>query len=55
MVEKDAFPDFCAGMDIGLKYLGGPALQIKGYVALSGVPKPMRKPVRLDRGVALEE
>jgi hypothetical protein len=42
-------------MDVRLKNLRGPALQVKRDVTISRSPMPMRKPVSLDCSVALEE
>lgn len=54
MIEEDAFAENRCRVDVGLVYVGGPALQIEREVGAALGPEPMREPVRLYRVKPLE-
>ena len=54
VIQEDALAKPGSGMDVGLEHVGGPALQVKGEVALAIAPQPMGQSMGLHRVEALE-
>ncbi len=54
MIEENAASDFRGGIDVGLEFSGGAALDVIGKILAAVVVEPVRKAVRLDSVEALE-